>query len=61
MVKVNISQLVTVEVLQFVINDKTLHFLFSFTHVGLLSGSRHRHQVFFMCIHQIVKYDNGAY
>ena len=29
MVKVNNSQLLTVEVIQFVINDKTLHLLFN--------------------------------
>ena len=32
MVKVDISQLLTVEELQFVTNDKTLHLLFSFIH-----------------------------
>ena len=30
--KVNISQLLTVAVLQFIINDKTLHLLFNFIH-----------------------------
>ena len=41
MVKVNISKLRTVAVLQFIINDKTLHLLFSFTHCELNSGSKH--------------------
>ena len=40
MVKVNISQLLTVAVLQFTINDKTLHLLFSFIHWELNSGSK---------------------
>ena len=44
MVKVNISQLLTVEETQFVTNAKTLHLLFSFIHLGLLSGSRHTHE-----------------
>ena len=37
--KVNIHQLLTIAVLQFTINDKTLHWLFSFTHWELNSGS----------------------
>ena len=41
MVKVNIFQLLTVEVLQFVINDKTLHLLFSFIHWDSYRGSEH--------------------
>ena len=39
MVKVNIHQLLTIAVLQFTINDKALHWLFSFTHWELNSGS----------------------
>ena len=39
--KVNISQLLTVEELQFVINDKSLHLLFSFIHLDSNGGSRH--------------------
>ena len=39
MVKVNIHQLLSNAVLQFTINDKTLHWLFSFTHWELNSGS----------------------
>ena len=45
MVKVNISQLLTVDELQFVINDKTLHLLFSFTHWDFYSASEHWHKV----------------
>ena len=41
MVKVNISQLLTVEGLQFVINDKILHLQFSFIHWDSNSGSGH--------------------
>ena len=41
MVKMNISPLLTVKVLQFVINDKTLHLLFSFIHWDSYSGSKH--------------------
>ena len=39
MVKVNIHQLLTIAVLLFTINDKTLHWLFSFTHWEFNSGS----------------------
>ena len=45
MVKVNISQLLTLVELQFTINGKTSHKLFSFIHVDSTSGSGHRHQV----------------
>ena len=45
LVKVNILQLLTVYELQFIINDKTLHLLFSFTHWDCRSGSRHGHHV----------------
>ena len=45
MVKVNIFQLLTVCVLQFIINDKTLHLLFSFTHWQCRNVSGHRHQI----------------
>ena len=45
MVKVNLSQLLTDDELQFVINDKTLHLLFSFIHWDSNSGSGYRHQV----------------
>ena len=38
--KVNILQLLTVVVLQFIMNDKTLHLLFSFIHWELNSGSK---------------------
>ena len=37
MVKVNIHQLLPIAVLQFLINDKTLHWLFSFIHWELNS------------------------
>ena len=40
MVKVNIHQLLTIAVLQFTINDKTLHWLFSLIHWELNSGSK---------------------
>ena len=49
-VKVNISQLLTVAVLQFIINDKTLHLLFSFIHWELLVGQS-------IDIIKFVKYD----
>ena len=45
MVKVNNIQLLTVYVLQFVINDKTLHLLFSSNHCECRSGSEHRHEM----------------
>ena len=45
MVKVNNLQLLTVYVLQFVINDKTLHLLFSSYHWECRSGSGHRHKI----------------
>ena len=41
MVKVNISTLLTVEELQFVINGKTLYLLFSFIHWDSYSRSGH--------------------
>ena len=41
MVKVNISQLLTVEDLQLVINYKTLHLPFSFIHWDSYRGSGH--------------------
>ena len=50
MVKVNIHQLLTIEVLQLTINDKTLLWLFSFTHWELNSGQAVR-------TFKIVKYD----
>ena len=45
MVRVNILQLLTVCVLQFIINNKTLHLLFRFTHWECRSGSGHRYQI----------------
>ena len=45
MVKVNILQLLTVYVLQFIINDKTLHLLFSSYHWECRSGSRHGYEI----------------
>ena len=45
MVKVNILQLLTVYVLQFVINDKTLHLLSSSNHWECRSGSRHGFEI----------------
>ena len=45
MVKVNYLQLLTVDVLQFVINDKTLHLLFSSYHWECKSGSGHRSEI----------------
>ena len=45
MVKVNILQLLTVNVLQFIINDKTLHLLFSSYHWECKSESRHGYQI----------------
>ena len=45
MVKVNSHQLLTVYVLQFVINDKTLHLLFSSYHWECRSGSGHRIEI----------------
>ena len=45
MVKVNNLQLLTVYVLQFVINDKTLHLLFSSYHWECRSGSTHRYEI----------------
>ena len=45
MVKVNNLQLLTVYVLQFVINDKTLHLLFSSYHWECRSGSGHRNEI----------------
>ena len=43
--KVNNLQLLAVYVLQFVINDKTLHLLFSSYHWECRSGSGHRHEI----------------
>ena len=45
MVKVNNLQLLTVYVLQFVINDKTLHLLFSSYHWECRGGFGHRHEI----------------
>ena len=45
MVKVNILQLLTVYVLQFIINDKTLHLLSSFYHWECRSGSGHGYEI----------------
>ena len=45
MVKVNSLQLLTVYVLQFVINDKTLQLLFSSYHGECRSGSEHRQEI----------------
>ena len=45
MVKVNNLQLLTVYVLQFVINDKTLHLPFSSYHWECRSGSGHRSEI----------------
>ena len=46
MLKVNILQLLTVYVLQFIIiNDKTLHLLSSFHHWECRSGSGHGYQI----------------
>ena len=45
MVKVNILQLLTVYVLQFVINDKTLHQLSSSYHWKCGSGSGDRYEI----------------
>ena len=45
MVKVNNLQWLTVYVLQFVINDKTLHLLFSSYHWECRSGSGQRHEI----------------
>ena len=45
MVRVNILQLLTVYELQFAINDKTLHLLFSSYHWECRSGSRHGHEI----------------
>ena len=53
MVKVNISQLLTVVVLQFITNDKTLHLLFSFIHWNLIVGQS-------VDIIKFFKYDNGT-
>ena len=50
MVKVNIHQLLTIAVLQFTINDKTLHWLFSLLIGNLIVG-----QV--VLTFKIVKYD----
>ena len=59
MVKLNNLQLLTVYVLQFVINDKTLHPLFSSYHwecrSGLDIGMKFHQEVM-----EIVSYDNGA-
>ena len=59
MVKVNNLQLLTVYVLQFVINDKTLHLLFSSYHwkleVGLDIDMKFHQEVM-----EIVSYDNGT-
>ena len=44
MVKVNFLQLLTVYVLQFIINDKTLHLLFISYHWECRSGSGHRYE-----------------
>ena len=44
-VKVNYLQLLTVYVLQFVINDKTLHLLFSSYHWKCRSGFGHRYEI----------------
>ena len=52
MVKVNIFQLLTVAVLQFIINDKTLHSLFSFSRWELNSGQS-------IDIIKFVKYDTN--
>ena len=43
--KVNILQLLTVYVLQFIINDKTLHLLSSFYHWECRSGSGHGYEI----------------
>ena len=45
MVKVNILQLLTVYVLQFIINDKTLHLLSSSYHWECRSGSGHGYEI----------------
>ena len=45
MVKVNNLQLLTGYVLQFAINDKTLHLLFSSYHWECRSGSGHRNEI----------------
>ena len=45
MVKVNILQLLTVYVLQFLINDKTLHMLSSSYHWECRSGSGHGYEI----------------
>ena len=45
MVKVNILQLLTVYVLQFVINDKTLHLLLSSYHWECRSRSGHGYEI----------------
>ena len=45
MVKVNNLQLLTVYVLQFVINDETLHLVFSSYHWECRSGSGHRNEI----------------
>ena len=45
MVKVNILQLLTVYVLQFIIKVKTLHLLSSFHHWECRSGSGHGYQI----------------
>ena len=44
-VNMNNLKLLTVYVLQFVINDKTLHLLFSSYHWECRSGSGHRHEI----------------
>ena len=45
MVKVNILQLLTVYVLHFIINDKTLHLLSSSHHWECRGGSGHRYEI----------------
>ena len=50
-------QLLTVYVLHFVINDKTLHLLFSSYHWGCKSGSGHNEMKFHQEVMEIVSYD----
>ena len=59
MVKVNNLQLLNVYVLQFVINDKTLHLLFS-SYIGSVEAGPDIDMKFHQEVMEIVSYDNGA-
>ena len=60
MVKMNYLQLLTVYVLQFVINDKTLHLLFKNLIIGSVEVGLDIDMKFHQEVMEIVNYDNGA-